>query len=296
MSIVQATLERLRKSQVLAPAPGPRALAQPLERPAPEVNDRSESAAVPWRTHLAAAHCTIEKLAAAGLYPPNEFVQRVREEYRGIRRQVVAASRERVAPAERTVGPLIVVTSAMPGDGKSYTATNLALSLAREGVRDVLLIDADTARRTISKAYGLEDRPGLTELLSQRSADFLDYALLTAIPRLHVLPAGQRSDEDLFSAARVTPLFESLRHSMREHLVVIDTAPILMSNDTAVMADLAGQVLLVVRAGTTLQDSVREAAARVHEGVPIGIVLNDWSPLLPSDRKAYHAYGEYYAK
>jgi len=80
---------------------------------------------------------------------------------------------------------------------------------------------------------------------------------------------------------------------MGDGFVIIDTPPILMSNDTAVMTDLAGQVLLVVRAGATLQDMAHEAVARVHEGVPVGLVLNGWSPLLPSERKTYVAYDEY---
>lgn len=292
MSIVQSAIERLRKvaPQREEPRPPPR---QPIPRDA--AGEARAPAPVHWRADLSVPECTLEKLCGAGLYPSNEFVQRVREEYRGIRRQVITASRERVGDAERPVGPVVLVTSAMPGDGKSFTAVNLALSIAREGVRDVLLIDADTVRRTISTACGLEHHTGLTELLAGKSASFRDHSFTTGIPRLYVLPAGDpaKHGTDLFSSARIGPLFESLRSTIGEGFVIVDTPPILMSNDTAVMTDLAGQVLLVVRAGTTLQDMAHEAVARVREGVPVGLVLNGWSPLLPSERKTYVAYDEY---
>jgi protein-tyrosine kinase len=293
MSIVQSAIERLRKVAPQREEPRPPARQRGTAREAaPETR---APAPVQWRADLSVPECTLEKLCAAGLYPSNEYVQRVREEYRGIRRQIISASRERVGDAERTVGPVVLVTSAMPGDGKSFTAVNLALSIAREGVRDVLLIDADTVRRTISTACGLAQHTGLTELLAGKSSSFRDHSFTTGVPRLYVLPAGDpaKHGTDLFSSARVGPLFESLRTTIGDGFVIVDTPPILMSNDTAVMTDLAGQVLLVVRAGTTLQDMAHEAVARVHEGVPVGLVLNGWSPLLPSERKTYVAYDEY---
>ena|SRR6185437_7162353 len=293
MSIVQSAIERLRKSA--PPREEPRGTPAHPNVAREAAAEARAPAPVHWRADLSVPECTLEKLCAGGLYPSNEYVQRVREEYRGIRRHVITASREKVGPSERVVGPVVLVTSAMPGDGKSFTAVNLALSIAREGVRDVLLIDADTVRRTISTACGLQQKSGLTDLLSGKSASFRDHSFITGVPRLYVLPAGDPAAHgtDLFSSARVGPLFESLRSAMGDGFVIIDTPPILMSNDTAVMTDLAGQVLLVVRAGTTLQDMAHEAVARVHEGVPVGLVLNGWSPLLPSERKTYVAYDEY---
>lgn len=294
MSIVQSTIERLRKSHPNGDdhARGP---AQEERKAAARAEKRGAPGAVPWRPELSAQGCDIESLRAGGLYPPKEFVPRVREEYRSIRRQVLAASLEKIGPTQQPVGPVVVVTSAMPGDGKSYTALNLAVSIAREGVRDVLLVDADTIKRSTSIACGLRDRPGLCELLGGQASDFLDVSFSTGVPKLHVLPAGDRSrtSTDLFCAARVGPFFESLRTVMSDHFVVIDTPPILLSNDTAVLADLAGQVLLVVRAGITLQDAAREAVARVNQQVPVGVVLNGWSPVLASDKRTYQAYDEY---
>jgi Mrp family chromosome partitioning ATPase len=193
------------------------------------------------------------------------------------------------------IGPIVAVTSALPGEGKSYTAVNLALSVASEGIHDVLLIDADTVRHRTSEALQLGSSPGLLELLAKPSRPFVEFVRSTTIERLKVLPAGQRHEgaSDLFSIGRIGPLFAAISAAMQGHIVIVDTPPILLSSDTPVVTDSAGQVLLVVRAGHTLQDSVKDAASRIKPSVPVGIVLNDWNPVLPSERRAYQGYENY---
>ena len=236
-----------------------------------------------------------ERLRARGLYPPVRFVACLQEEYRGIRREVIAASRQKIGPRDEPVGPIVLLTSALPGEGKSYTSLNLALSIASENLHDVLLIDGDTVKRTISIACGLGERPGLMELLADPAASLAESVYPTTIARLFVLPAGIRTSAsaDLICAGRVGPLFDSIRSTMMGHFVIVDSPPILLSSDTSVLTDVAGQVLLVVRAGRSLQDSIKDAVARIHESIPIGVVLNGWSPTLAYERKAYVAFNEY---
>lgn len=236
-----------------------------------------------------------ERLRARGLYPPARFASCLQEEYRAIRREIIAASREKIGSADKPVGPIVVLTSALPGEGKSYTSLNLALSIASEDLHDVLLIDADTVRRTISIACGLTDRPGLLELLADSAAGLSERVYPTTIPRLFVLPAGTRTSgsADLICAGRVGPLFDSIRSAMIGHFVIVDSPPILLSSDTSVLTDVAGQVLLVVRAGRSLQDSVKDAVTRIRESIPVGVVLNGWAPTLAYERKAYVAFNEY---
>jgi receptor protein-tyrosine kinase len=88
-------------------------------------------------------------------------------------------------------------------------------------------------------------------------------------------------------------LFAAISAAMQNHIVIVDTPPILLSSDTPVVTDCAGQVLLVVRAGITLQDSVKDAASRIKTSVPVGVVLNDWNPVLPSEQRAYRGYEGY---
>lgn len=297
MSIVESALQRLKtarggepeKRPVRAPEPEPED-APPPGRPRPQI-----PAPVRWPARPAAADFDFERLEAAGLYPPERSARRLRDEYRGIRREVMAATAEKVGTAGHRVGPIIAVTSAGPAEGKSYTALNLALSIAAQAMHDVLLIDADTVKRTISLACNLGDRPGLTELLEHPGGNFLESAYATFLPRLHVLPTGARTAaaHELFAPARVGPLFDSIRSTLAEHIVIVDTPPLLVSSDTSVILDVAGQVLLVVRAGNTLQDGAREALDRIRKTLPVGVILNDWAPLLPSEKKTYTSYVEY---
>ncbi len=295
MSIVQSAIDRLKKSQAEGVEKRPAARAAGFDTVA--VGAARSRSALRW-SGQPPANLDVERLRAAGLYPPAAFVQRIQEDYRSIRREVVAASHEKIGPAEEPVGPIVVVTSALPGDGKSYTALNLALSIASEGVHDVLLVDADSMKRSVTRACGLDERPGLMELLEKPDASFAEYSYLTTASRLYVLPAGNRSPEstDLVSAGRIGPLFHSIRSAMSGHFVITDTPPLLVASETPVLTDVAGQVLLVVRAGQSLQDSVKDAVGRIRESIPVGVVLNCWSPMLPSEKETYAAYHEYAKK
>jgi len=297
MSIVESALQRLKgarggepeKRPARAPEPGPED-----SPPAGRVRTQMPTP-VRWPARPAVADFSFERLEAAGLYPPERSARRLKDEYRSIRREVLAATAEKNGTTGSLVGPVVAVTSAGPGEGKSYTALNLALSIAAQGVHDVLLVDADTVKRTISLACNLGDRPGLAELLEHPGGNFLEYAYATFLPRLHVLPTGAHTAaaHELFAPARVGPLFDSIRATLADHIVIVDTPPILVSSDTPVILDVAGQVLLVVRAGNTLQDGAREALDRIRKTLPVGVILNDWSPLLPSEKKTYTSYVEY---
>jgi len=296
-------MERLKASRAAEPgrAAEPRA-ARPSARAAADSAAALVAASLPspviWpQTSTPVVEIDVADLNERGFYPHADFVSRQQEDYRVLRREVIAATRSKAAPDAAVIGPVAVVTSALAGEGKTYTALNLALSMASEGIHDVLLIDADTVRRSLSHALDVGDAPGLIELLGRPGRSFMDYALRTSVERLRILPAGVPCDgaSDLFSFARVGPLLAAINSALGGHIAIVDTAPILLSSDTPVLMDSAGQVLLVVRAGHTLQDSVKDAVSRIKESVPVGVVLNDWDPLLASERQAYYGY-EAYAK
>jgi protein-tyrosine kinase len=298
MSIVESALQRLKSARGAEPDKRPPPSPQPAVPPESAAAERGGAripAPLRWPAHVPPADFDFERLEAAGMYPPEQCARRLRDEFRAIRREVVGATLQNADATGRAVGPIVVVTSSAPGDGKSYTAFNLALSIAGQGLYDVLLVDADFVKRTITNACNLGDRPGLAELLARPGPGFVDYAYPAPTQRLRILPAGigANSAHDLFAPARVNSLFEAIRTAMAEHIVIVDTPPVLVSSDTSVVLDVAGQVLLVVRAGASLQDAVREALGRIRKTLPVGVILNDWTPLLPSERKTYVSYNEY---
>ena len=300
MSIVQSAIERMKATRAAeSRLPEPRVAVKPPGRSAPEAVPVAAASNMPssvWpEIQGSPVVVDVARLRTQGLYASPDFVRRQQEDYRSLRREVIAATRQRPSPEAPPIGPIVAVTSALPGEGKSYTAMNLALSVASEGIHDVLLIDADTVRRRVTEVLEMGALPGLLQLLEKPARNFMDYVRPSTIGRLRILPAGQRHEgaSDLFSQGRVGPLFAAINAALHGHIVIVDTPPILLSSDTPVITDAAGQVLLVVRAGHTLQDSVKDAASRIKTSVPVGVVLNDWNPVLPSELRAYRGYETY---
>jgi protein-tyrosine kinase len=290
VSIVQSALDRVKASR-------------PTELPSKSASKsagRGESVphGIAWpQSSAPAIDINTDRLREFGMFPSSSFVRRQQDDYRSLRREVIAATQQSRTDGS-PIGPIVVVTSALPGEGKSYTAINLAMSIASEGTHEVLLIDGDTVRCSLTNALGMTEEAGLLDLLSRPGANFMSYVRRTSNLRLHVLSAGKPVEGagDLFSAGRIEPLFEAIASELRGHVVIVDTPPILLSSDTPVLTDAAGQVVLVVRAGQTLQDSITEASSRINERVPVGVVLNGWDPLLPSEKQAYRGYQAYERK
>jgi capsular exopolysaccharide synthesis family protein len=181
----------------------------------------------------------------------------------------------------------MVVTSAAPGEGKTVTAANLAVTFARDG-KQVLLVDCDLPRARLHTMFGLSRGPGLTEVLSERAS--LDVVIRsTPVQGLSLLPVGARhpGSPDLLKSAQLRELLQELAD--RFDLVILDTPPVLALTDAAILAALADGVVLVVRAGKTDRDAVQEAfrqltavGARV-----VGTVLNDPTETAPRYEYSY---------
>jgi capsular exopolysaccharide synthesis family protein len=188
-------------------------------------------------------------------------------------------------------GPrVILVTSAQPEEGKSFTAVNLAVAVAEGGER-VLLVDADLRRSSCHRAFGLEPpTTGLASVLYRGQGP--EVALLTTgVPNLTFLPAGPKPPDPsaLLSGERASTLFQGLRE--RFPWIVIDSPPVLAVSDAAVLAAHADGVLLVVRANATPIEAVQLARDRLEAlGAPmLGVVLNDVK--LARNRYFYANYG-----
>ncbi len=192
---------------------------------------------------------------------------RISEEFRLAQRQLLRAA---FAPtAEAGLSNLLMVTSARPGEGKSFTALNLAGSVALQGDHHVLLIDSDAKRDSICQALGLADAPGVLDLAADPSMDASDVILRTEIENLSILPVGQergRSSE-LFASREMTQLIQRLGRRYADRLLILDAAPCLSTSDPAALAPIVGQILFVVEAES---DPARRGRgrARPDPGLP----------------------------
>jgi Mrp family chromosome partitioning ATPase len=187
-----------------------------------------------------------------------------------------------------------MVTSAQPGDGKTFTAVNLALIMTSERDHDVLLVDGDVARAHLTRGLGLADEPGLLDALRERKRRFASVIYATDVPRLHLLPAGTWSEDatELLSSGRMRQFMHEIHLCYPQRLVVLDSSPAMLMPDARVLAGMVGQIVLVVKAGSTLQHDVKEAAALLNSaGRRVALVLNQMSSNKLLDSITGYRYG-----
>ncbi len=255
--------------------------------PIGEVQQAGEPAALSPRPSIEMA-----ALARAGMFDWSHGRSRISEEFRLAQRQILRAA---FAPtAEAGVSNLVMVTSARPGEGKTFTAVNLAGSVALQGDNHVLLIDSDSKRDSICQALGLADAPGVLDLAANPNLDPNEVILRTDIENLSLLPVGQergRSSE-LFASRDMTQLIQRLGRRYSDRLLVLDAAPCLSTSDPAALAPVVGQILFVVEAERTQREEV-EAALDLIQACPLIMML--LNKVQVTNRYTFGAYSNYYS-
>ena len=235
----------------------------------------------------------LERMNDAGYVVPDGRRKRIKEQYRAIKRPLLTAAFER----DGTGGirsHVILVTSASPGEGKTFTATNLAMSIASEREIKVLLVDGDVIRQDLAQRFGIEASRGYLDLLEDGNLDAADVLVRTNIPSLAILPAGPARENatELFASSRMTDLMQELASRYRDRIIIIDSPPVLASSETAALSMHAGQVVLVVEAGQTERQTVDEALQILASCEQVSCILNK---AVDSDlSEKYGSYYEYY--
>ena len=230
----------------------------------------------------------IAELQRAGYLVPIGARSSASEEFRHIKRPLWRNARG-ARPESRM--SLIMVTSALPGEGKTFCAINLAMSMALEVDTSVLLVDADVVRPEALKRLGLSPRKGLLDLLSDEDVTLDDVMLATNVPKLTLLPAGtynSRSTELLASDA-MNRLLADLAVSYSDHMVIFDSPPLLVTSEAKVLASRVGQVLVVVEASKTPCPAIERAFAALEQCQTVMSVLNKGEG--PTRN---YGYGDYY--
>lgn len=232
-------------------------------------------------------------LAERGMIVPGAPVGPLAEEFRLVKRQLLI-TRERIAEGtEPDKARTVLVCSARPGDGKTFCAINLALSIAAERDTEVLLVDADFAKPDVLKQLGLPDGPGLLDALADTAIDPESLVLHTDVPQLSILPAGTRSatDTELLASARTKAVVAWLLAANPRRLILFDSPPVLAASPASVLAMMVGQVMLVVRADHTPESELRAAVGLLDACDHIALVLNAVS-FVPGGAR----FGSYYGQ
>lgn len=232
-------------------------------------------------------------LKAQGCVTPEGDRTRAAEEFRIIKRPLLDNAFGRTSSLVEQ-GNLIMVTSSVPGEGKTYTAVNLAMSIAMEMDKTVLLIDADVGRPRLHKMLGIQMGPGLVDLMVDSSLDVGDVILRTNVPKLRIIPMGKYHPHanELLASGDMQRLMHELASRYEDRVIIFDSPPLLVTSEAVVLSNLVGQIVFVVEAGKSLQHSVKDALGLLDASKPIGLVLNK-TRQIGGDYYGYGSYGGY---
>lgn len=188
----------------------------------------------------------------------------------------------------------IMVTSAIPGDGKSFVASNLAISIAQGVEEHVLLIDCDMRRSSIHRNFGFrDDVPGLSDYLSKGQA-LQSLLKKSAIEKLTLLPGGTApsNPSELLSSNAMQKLLQEARDRYSDRYIIVDSPPPQLTAETAALAKYIDGIILVVRYGSTPKDLVQDLKIQLGKEKILGVVMNGYR-IPATERYGYGRYKKY---
>ena len=243
----------------------------------------------PREYHLKRISLDHKALRAAGYLPEEGLERRFADHYRQIKRPLIDKALSGGADMR-----LIVVTSALPGDGKTFTSINLALSIARERDLSVLLVDADAPRGRISEVLGLRGDRGLLDALVDESVDVESLVIQTDVRGFEILPAGKlvESAPELIASARMEQVAARLAARNPRQIILFDSAPVLVSSEARSLLRVPGQIVLVVRANVTPRHAAVEAVSHIDKRKLQGLIVNQAAHAKVAGYYGYPSYGE----
>lgn len=276
---VEAVLEPVVRRESAAPVAAPARSEGPGSKAKSEVSARSRQVTI-----------DLARLRAAGFVTPDESTTQIATEFRVIKRPLLDNVEGRsAAPVENA--NLIMITSAVPGEGKTFTSINLAMSMAMELDRTVLLVDADATRSSVMAQLGVSESRGLTDLLRDPTLDLHEIMLRTNVEKLSLLPAGSpyaRATE-LLASDGMMKLVDDLASRYPDRVVIFDAPPLLATTESRVLARHMGQIVMVVEAEKTTHSVLADAMETIKACPVVSLVLNKTQQ---SEMGAY--YGGYY--
>ena len=231
----------------------------------------------------------VAKWKQSGGVTPNEEKTQIAEEFRLIKRPLITNAFNRGAGQIKN-GNLIMVTSALAGEGKSFCAINLAMSIAMEMDHTVLLIDADVARPSLPKYLGFKPGKGFLDVLLDDKIKLADVMMRTNVEKLTILSSGKKSrhSTELLASQSMSNLLTEIAQRYSDRIVIFDSPPLLLTTESQVLASQMGQIVMVVEAETTPQKTVMEALRQIESCDVVNLVYNKARAFAGSEYYGYN--------
>lgn len=234
----------------------------------------------------------LEDLDQKGFITAHSARSQINEEYREIKRKLLANAFGALSGTLNNSN-ILMVTSARPSEGKTFTAVNLAMSIAAEQDKRVLLVDADVLKPNVLKTLGLNERAGLIEYLLGEVSELGKVMYSTNIDKLTIIPAGRSHhlSTELLASKVMHDTINEFSNRYPDRVVIIDTPPIIGINESAILANFAGQAVVVVEEGKSKLLDLQRSVERLNPEMAIGFVVN--KSLNVSESVGYYGYHYY---
>lgn len=291
MSIIEKAAGRLERRNETLPVLDAR-IKSPFEHKIQHINARAEDH--PGKKIVNKVEINLETLQQRGMivpeqsFPSTQSQTLVTQEFSGIKRALIRNAISQRAMKIRN-GNLIMITSALSGEGKTFCAINLAMSLAKEMDHTVLLVDADVAQPSVLHTLDLTPQPGLMDLLLDDKLDLADVMLKTNVDTLSILPAGasHRNASELLASLAMSNLLNEISSRYSDRIVIFDSPPLLRTTEAHILAGQMGQIVMVVEAENTTQEAVKNALQQIKSYSNVSLIYNKAEPFLDSENYGY---------
>jgi exopolysaccharide/PEP-CTERM locus tyrosine autokinase len=217
----------------------------------------------------------VERLNEFGLHTAGPAFENLGQQFRRIKRPILNIAFGELGTGHENSN-VVMVSSALPKSGKTFCSFNLAISIARERDIGAVLVDADVLKPNTSRAFDIEERIGLIDYLLDPGVSLDEILVGTDLHDIVMVPAGQQHEEatELLASRRMEQFIHELSARFQSRAIVVDTPPLLLTNEAHVLAEHMGQIILVIEAGITSQESVTTALESLNRDKPINAIVN----------------------
>jgi exopolysaccharide/PEP-CTERM locus tyrosine autokinase len=274
------------------PAPLPEAAAPAATATATATATTAEAKTAQPKSGARRADLDLARMREMGMVTAAGGRTSLLEDFRIIKRPLLQRAFAERVPGDNP-GNLIMLTSSLPGEGKTYCAINLAMSIAMELDHTVLLVDADVARPSVLRTLGLPPQRGLMDLLTDDTVDMTDVMLRTNVDTLSILPAGTSTARatELLASSSMSNLLNEIANRYPDRIVIFDSPPLLLTSEARELASHMGQIVVVVEAQTTTQHAVKEALNQLEGFTNVNLIYNKTRDLPGIEETYDYHYG-----